>query len=344
MAISAVMVRDIYGFEHLPTLPSNAESWVCSMGRDGMRIHHVAVATGLMLGMAGCAPNRVALSVPAIKTTPQRPPTPALPAKPAKTAKTAKTTRLANTTRPANTVKAANKAKAAKPVSAAKAAKPGVARRPSRADSLRLETELIKTRSRAPLTDVLARRSGNPEVADRAAAAVVFESLRLRLSPSFLAAVLMVENTPMDPTAESDAGAIGLMQVMPVHSGSFGCPADLQEVEANICHGARLLHMYLRRNKTVQGALRRYNGCVGALVTRSCLRYPARVLRTASRIRREMLAAPIDTTPPPAPPPPPLYLRRAAVPSDSEPSRVEAWPQFSLLLATIDSLGAQLAE
>jgi hypothetical protein len=285
-----------------------------------MRIHHVAVATGLMLGMAGCAPNRAALPVPVVKTTPQKAPPPARVAKPAKP------------TRPATT------AKAAKPV------KPGVARRPVKVDSLRLETELLKARSRAPLTYVLTRRSGNAEVADRAAAAVVFESQRLRLSPSFVAAVLMVENTPMDPEAESVAGAIGLMQVMPVHSGSFGCPGDLQAVEANICHGARLLHMYLRRNKTVQAALRRYNGCVGARVTRSCLRYPARVLRTASRIRRDMLAAPVDTAPPPPPPPPPLYLRRAAVTPDSEPSRVDAWPQFSLLLATIDSLGPQSAE
>jgi len=347
MTISAVMVRDISGFEHLPPLPPDAERWGMLDGRDGMRIHHVAVATGLMLGMAGCAPNRAALPAPVVKTTPQKPAPPAPATKTANTAKPAAPARSvtpAKSAKPAKPAASAKSATPAKPGVPAKAAKPAVAKRPVKVDSLRLETELIKTRSREPLTHVLARRSGNPEVADRAAAAVVFESLRLRLSPSFLAAVLMVENTPMDPTAESGAGAIGLMQVMPVHSGSFGCPADLQEVEANICHGARLLHMYLRRNKTVQGALRRYNGCVGALVTRSCLRYPARVLRTASRIRREMLAAPIDTTPPPAPPPPPPSLRRAATVPDSEPSRVDPWPELSLLLASIDSLRTQLAE
>ena len=103
--------------------------------------------------------------------------------------------------------------------------------RPVRVDSLRLEAAFFREHSSAPLAWVLARRSGNPLVADRAAAAVLYESERLNLSASFLAAVLMVENTPMDPTAESNAGAIGLMQVMPVHSGGWGCPGDLEGVD-----------------------------------------------------------------------------------------------------------------
>jgi soluble lytic murein transglycosylase-like protein len=154
---------------------------------------------------------------------------------------------------------------------------------------------------------VLSRRSGNTLIADRAATAVLSESRRLRLSPSLVAAVLLVENTPMDTTALSVAGAVGLMQVMPVHGGAMGCASpDLLEVEANICHGTRVLKMYVRRTRTVQAALQRYHGCVGALKTRRCLRYPARVLRIASGIRREMLAAPAPVVPPS--PPPPTYL------------------------------------
>jgi len=181
--------------------------------------------------------------------------------------------------------------------------------RPVPVDSARLETALLEQRSYAPLAYVLSRRSGNDAVADRAAAAVLREARRLRLRVSLVAAVLLVENTPMDSTALSTAGAVGLMQVMPVHSGGLGCPsAELQEVEANICHGARVLHMYLRRNRTVQAALRRYNGCVGNRVTRRCLGYPARVLRTAATIRRDMLRAPVDSAVLLAPPP--YYLRR----------------------------------
>ncbi len=181
------------------------------------------------------------------------------------------------------------------------------AARPARVDSARLEAALLRRHSHAPLARALLRRSGNALIADRAAAAVLSESRRLRLSPSLVAAVLVVENAPLDTTAVSAAGAVGLMQVMPVHGGALGCPsAELREVEANICHGTRVLHMYLRRTRTVRFALRRYNGCVGALTTRRCLRYPARVLWIASRIRREMLAAPAPVVPPA--PPPPTYL------------------------------------
>jgi soluble lytic murein transglycosylase-like protein len=173
-------------------------------------------------------------------------------------------------------------------------------------DSTALESALLRQHAHVPLARVLARRSGNAGISDRAAAAVLAEARRLRLSPSLVAAVLLVENTPMDTTAVSVAGAVGLMQVMPVHGGAMGCgSAELLLVESNICHGARVLKMYLRRTRTLPMALRRYNGCVGALTTRRCLRYPARVLRTASSIRREMLATPVPAGPPP---PPPTYL------------------------------------
>jgi hypothetical protein len=80
------------------------------------------------------------------------------------------------------------------------------------------------------------------------------------------------------------------MQIMPMHAGSYGCSsADLANLEANICHGARLLKSFLRRTGNVQLALRRYNGCVRGRNTPRCHRYPTQVLRTASRLRREML-------------------------------------------------------
>jgi hypothetical protein len=132
----------------------------------------------------------------------------------------------------------------------------------------------------------------NPELAERVAAAVVYEAGRLRMSPSLLAGVLIIENTPFDTIAVSTQGAIGLMQVMPVHVGSYGClSGDLLNVEANICHGARLLGAYLRRTKSVELALRRYNGCVSGRNTPRCHRYPIRVLSTASWLRRDVLVS-----------------------------------------------------
>jgi transglycosylase-like protein with SLT domain len=160
----------------------------------------------------------------------------------------------------------------------------------TRVDSAALEREVTKRLAHRPLAVALTRRLRNPELADRVAAAVVYEAGRLRMSPSLLAGVLLIENGPADSTAISTQGAIGMMQVMPVHIGSYGClSGDLLNVEANICHGARLLNSYLRRTKSVELALRRYNGCVRGRNTPRCQRYPFRVMRTASSVRREML-------------------------------------------------------
>jgi soluble lytic murein transglycosylase-like protein len=164
------------------------------------------------------------------------------------------------------------------------------AKRVTRPDSAALERVLTARLEYHPLARAQARRTGNPEVASRAAMTVMRESRRLRLSPSLLGAVLLTENGSLDSAAVSSQGAVGLMQVMPVHAGSYGCASsDLREVEANICHGARLLHRFLRRSPSVQVALRRYNGCVRGSNTPRCARYPGRVLRVASALRREML-------------------------------------------------------
>jgi soluble lytic murein transglycosylase-like protein len=158
------------------------------------------------------------------------------------------------------------------------------------ADSTVLERAVTTRLGYEPLAQVLARRTRRPELADRAAAAVVRESRRLNLSPSLLAAVLLIENRALDTAAVSSQGAVGLMQVMPVHAGSYGCAStDLKELDANICHGARLLRLYVVRNRTLRMALRRYNGCVRGTVTPRCSRYPTRVLATAGSVRREML-------------------------------------------------------
>jgi hypothetical protein len=161
-----------------------------------------------------------------------------------------------------------------------------------RVDSAALELAVTKRLAHRPLAMALARRMRHPELADRVASAIVHEAGRARMSPSLLAAVLVIENAPFDTSAISSEGAIGLMQVMPMHVGSYRClSGDLLNVEANICHGARLLHSHLRRTKSMELALRRYNGCVRGRNTPRCQRYPIRVLRTASRVRREMLIA-----------------------------------------------------
>lgn len=157
-------------------------------------------------------------------------------------------------------------------------------------DSAAAEREVTRRLAHRPLADALARRIRNPELADRVASAVVYEAGRAHISPSVLAAVLLIENARFDTSAVSSEGAIGLMQVMPMHVGNYRClSGDLLNVEANICHGARLLSMHLRRTKSLDAALRRYNGCVRGRNTPRCQRYPVRVIRTASKLRREIL-------------------------------------------------------
>jgi soluble lytic murein transglycosylase-like protein len=166
-------------------------------------------------------------------------------------------------------------------------------------DSTALEFAVTARLAHEPLTRAIARRTRNPELAERAAWAVTREAGRLRISPSLLAAVLLVENRQLDSAAVSSQGAVGLMQVMPIHAGSYGCQSDdLRSVDGNICHGARILHLYLVRSRSVTVALRRYNGCVRGANTPQCHRYPARVLRTAARLRRDLLASAAPADPP----------------------------------------------
>lgn len=185
--------------------------------------------------------------------------------------------------RPVATKAPAAAAKA--PAPAARAVKPVVG-----VDSTALEFAVTARLAHRPLARALTSRTRNAAVAERAAWALTREAARLKLSPSLLAAVLLVENRPLDSSAVSSQGAIGLMQVMPIHAGSYGCgSADLRMVDANICHGARILHTYIRRTGSVSLALRRYNGCVRGRNTPGCSRYPQRVLRIAGRLRREVL-------------------------------------------------------
>ena len=166
------------------------------------------------------------------------------------------------------------------------------AAKPARVDSATLEFAVTARLAHEPLTRAIARRTRNPAMAERAAWAVTREAGRMRVSPSLLAAVLLIENRQLDSAAVSSQGAIGLMQVMPMHAGSYGCgSADLTSVDGNICHGARILHLYLVRSRSVTVALRRYNGCVRGANTPRCSRYPGKVLQTAAWLRRDILAS-----------------------------------------------------
>lgn len=181
-------------------------------------------------------------------------------------------------------------------VIAARAPMPGMAAAlPIRlpVDSAVLEREVVARYDYRPLSRVLGKHNRNPQIVRRVARAIVREAERLKVAPSLLAGVLLTENPRLETATVSSQGAIGLMQVMHFHAGEFDCVSDdLRNVEANICHGARVFGRYLKRTGNVKRALLRYNGCVVSANTPNCHRYPGKVIRAAQRVRRDLLAYP----------------------------------------------------
>ncbi|CAN5772174.1 hypothetical protein BH23GEM10_BH23GEM10_13540 [soil metagenome] len=152
--------------------------------------------------------------------------------------------------------------------------------------SLLDEVELVYAAEVAPIERVLLTyRSDDPQLIRRVAVSLVREAHRTELEPRLLLAVLLVENPWIDPEISSFAGAQGLMQVMPFHRGNWApCEPRLDDVEANICHGASIFASYLKStNGDLDRALLRYNGCVNGTNTPNCHQYPTHVFARAGR-------------------------------------------------------------
>lgn len=132
---------------------------------------------------------------------------------------------------------------------------------------------------------LLGYRSDDAVLVRQIAVSLLREARRTELEPRLLLAVLLVENPWLDPEAKSFMGAEGLMQVMPFHKGKWPpCEPRLDDIEANICHGASIFAAYLKQsNGNVERALLRYNGCVTGANTPNCHQYPNHVYARAGR-------------------------------------------------------------
>lgn len=136
----------------------------------------------------------------------------------------------------------------------------------------------------AHVATILGKYTSDPVRAKRIAGALVKEGRRRKVGSSLLVGVLLTENPWLDPRARSSVGARGLMQVMPFHSGKWGCPSgDLFDIESNICHGVAVLADNLARSRSLPQALLGYNGCVRGTNTPGCWRYPSVVYRHARK-------------------------------------------------------------
>lgn len=161
-------------------------------------------------------------------------------------------------------------------VVAAAAPAPWVPKAPARSDALRvaipptpvmLTKSLIGPTEAAPraqlLANVVARRY---RVAEGAAMGVVHAALREGhkhgLDPMLILAVIAVESR-FNPIAESEYGAVGLMQVVPrFHMdkiAAVGVPSMLLP-EPNIAIGTRILKESIRRGGSDAAGLQLYNG------------------------------------------------------------------------------------
>lgn len=137
--------------------------------------------------------------------------------------------------------------------------------------------------------EVLNQYTHDRALAFRIADAIVDQAQKENLDPALLVGVLLTEDATLDPRARSSVGARGLMQVMPLHSGKWGCGSkDLFDVEVNICHGVQILKAALDGSPNTRVALLRYNGCVRGRNTPNCHTYDDKVLRHAGRAAAEM--------------------------------------------------------
>ena len=136
---------------------------------------------------------------------------------------------------------------------------------------------------------VLTQYTHDRALAFRIADAIVDQARKENLDPALLVGVLLTEDASLDPRARSSVGARGLMQVMPLHSGKWGCGSkDLFDVESNICHGVQILKQAIADAPDMRRALLRYNGCVRGRNTPNCHTYDDKVLRHAGRTAEKM--------------------------------------------------------
>jgi len=148
---------------------------------------------------------------------------------------------------------------------------------------------------RAFMDDLIRAAEVSPARADSLATFAVREAYRRRVPPALVFGVMMVENRNLRSSAQSNAGAVGLMQIDPtawVRSLGKRFGTNLRNDETNLRYGVFILsHLLYDSDKpnvpadsaNVHGSLRRgllrYNGCVRGTNTKNCFRYPD-VVRT----------------------------------------------------------------
>jgi soluble lytic murein transglycosylase-like protein len=153
------------------------------------------------------------------------------------------------------------------------------------AESTRLEASNARSHGRraAPPTSASA-----PCPVPRAFRAAFTRAAALTGVPLPLLVATAYEESAMDPSARSDAGAAGLLQVMPTTARALRLDGD--DPAANVVAGARYLRQMLDRFGSVELALSAYNAGptaverAGGAPTLATLRYVKNVELRQSRL------------------------------------------------------------
>ena len=136
------------------------------------------------------------------------------------------------------------------------------------------------------LATSLARKYRISEAATREMVhAAYLEAGRNGLDPLLIIAVIAIESR-FNPIAQSDGGAVGLMQVMPFHGDKFAAAGAMLDPRVNIQIGAAVLRDSIRRGGTEVAGLQLYNGNLDDETTAYAHKVLAEKQRLRSLIRR----------------------------------------------------------
>jgi soluble lytic murein transglycosylase-like protein len=112
--------------------------------------------------------------------------------------------------------------------------------------------------------------------------------IRSGVDPLLVVAVIAVESR-FNPIAQSDGGALGLMQIIPhYHADKFDAKTgSVLDPETNIQLGVSVLKDYIKRGGTEIAGLQLYNGALGDVANSYATRVLAEKQRLQDALRRE---------------------------------------------------------
>ena len=179
-------------------------------------------------------------------------------------------------------------------LASAPAAAPDISAGPAAEDALLAELKpapalLRREREIENLASIVARRYRVSRDATQMVVGAAYRAgIRSGVDPLLVVAVIAVESR-FNPIAQSDGGALGLMQIIPhYHADKFDAQTgSVLDPETNIQLGVSVLKDYIKRGGTEIVGLQLYNGALGDAANSYATRVLAEKQRLQEALRRE---------------------------------------------------------